>query len=384
VKDLSNLIFLLLAPALLFRAMSTVHVEQLSLKPVAAYFIASGLLFAGTMALRGFNRTAAVIALANTYSNTVMIGIVLVDLAYGEPGMVVLLTLISLHSLVLLTSATVVLELAVAREHAAVGGAEKRSMARTVLRALRNAIIHPVPLPIMAGLLFAQTGWTMPEVIDKPIQLLGQAFGPVALVMVGITLALTPIGRHWRGALAQALVKNLLHPLLVAGIGWLLGVRGIPLTVMVVAAALPIGANVFLFSQRYRTAEDLVTASVAVSTVLALGTLTLVMVCVRGCPELASAIRARGVQGATRRAPSARFEPVAQPVVQPALAALPELPAVGHQPVAAPVRRARRRQQELRGVHGGVLHQHVASADHLALRAGPGADARVERAAGLK
>ena len=285
VKDLSNLIFLLLAPALLFRAMSTVHVEQLSLKPVAAYFIASGLLFAGTMALRGFNRTAAVIALANTYSNTVMIGIALIGLANGEDGMVVLLTLISLHSLVLLTSATVVLELAVAREHAAAGdGTGKHSMARTVLRALRNAIIHPVPLPIMAGLLFAQTGLVMPEMIDKPIQLLGQAFGPVALVMVGITLALTPIGRHWRGALAQALVKNLLHPLLVAAIGWALGVRGIPLTVMVVAAALPIGANVFLFSQRYRTAEDLVTASVAVATVLALGTLTLVMVWVQWLP----------------------------------------------------------------------------------------------------
>jgi predicted permease len=285
VKDLSHLIFLLLAPALLFRAMSTVHVEQLSLKPVAAYFIASGLLFAGTLALRGFNRTAAVLALANTYSNTVMIGIALIGLAYGEEGMVVLLTLISLHSLVLLTSATVVLELAVAREQAGAAGADKRpSMARTVMRALRNAIIHPVPMPIIAGLLFAQTGLVMPEVIDKPIQLLGQAFGPIALVMVGITLALTPIGRHWRGALVQALVKNLLHPLLVAAIGWLLGVRGIPLTVMVVAAALPIGANVFLFSQRYRTSEDLVTASVAVSTVLGLVTLTLVMMCVQWLP----------------------------------------------------------------------------------------------------
>jgi malonate transporter len=31
VKDLSNLIFLLLAPALLFRAMSTVHVQELRL-----------------------------------------------------------------------------------------------------------------------------------------------------------------------------------------------------------------------------------------------------------------------------------------------------------------------------------------------------------------
>jgi malonate transporter len=197
--------------------------------------------------------------------------------------MVTLLTLVSLHSLVLLTSATVVLELAVAREQAASGEGSSARCRAPCCAGLRNAIIHPVPLPIIAGLLWAQTGWTMPEVIDKPIQLLGQAFAPLALVMVGITLAQT-IGRHWRGALALAVVKNLLHPLLVAGIGWLLGVRGIPLTVMVVAAALPIGANVFLFSQRYRTAEDLVTASVAVSTVLALGTLTLVMVCVRWLP----------------------------------------------------------------------------------------------------
>ena len=86
--------------------MSTVRVEQLSLKPVAAYFIAAGLIFAATLLWRGFNRTAAVLALANTFSNTVMIGIALVGLAYGPEGMVVLLTLISLHSLVLLTSAT--------------------------------------------------------------------------------------------------------------------------------------------------------------------------------------------------------------------------------------------------------------------------------------
>jgi hypothetical protein len=56
----------------------------------------------------------------------------------------------------------------------------------------------------------------------------------------------------------------------MAAAGWLAGLRGLPLAVMVVAASLPVGANVFLFSQRYRKAEDLVTASVAVSTVLAL------------------------------------------------------------------------------------------------------------------
>jgi predicted permease len=53
-----------------------------------------------------------------------------------------------------------------------------------------------------------------------------------------------------------------------------LGVEGLPMTVMVVTAALPIGANVFLFSQRYGVAQDLVTASVAMSSMLAMLTLT--------------------------------------------------------------------------------------------------------------
>lgn len=43
------------------------------------------------------------------------------------------------------------------------------------------------------------------------------------------------------------------------------------------AAALPIGADVFLFSQRYAVAEELVTACVIVSNVMALLTLPLVM-----------------------------------------------------------------------------------------------------------
>ncbi|WP_394787078.1 AEC family transporter [Rhodoferax sp.] len=276
VKDLSNLVFLLLSPALLFRAMSNVHVEQLSLKPVAAYFLAAGLIFAGTLLLHGFNRTAAVLGMANTYSNSTMIGIPLIGLAYGAPGMVTLLTLVSLHALVLLTMATVAVELAVAHEEAQNGG-PRRHVALLVWQAVRNAVLHPVPVPILAGLLFAQTGWTIPAVVDTPLMLLGQAFGPLALVMVGVTLAQNRIGPHLRGALGLALVKNLLHPLLVVGIGWLLGLSGLPLTVMVVAASLPMGANVFLFAQRYQVKQELITASVAVSTLLALVTVSAVM-----------------------------------------------------------------------------------------------------------
>ena len=275
-KDLSNLVFLVLTPALMFRTMGKVDVKQLDALPLLTYFAAVLLLFALVLLWQGFNRRAAVLALATTFSNTVMIGIALVSLAYGEAGLVILLSLISLHALVLLTAGTVILELAVARE-ASAGGQGARAMLRTVLGAVRNAVIHPVPLPIIAGLLYAQTGWAIPEVVDKPLQWLGNAFGPLALLLVGVTLAGTTVGPHLRGALGLTLIKNLLMPVLVAGLGLLMGLSNLALVVMVVTAALPMGANVFLFSQRYAVAEELVTASIIVSNAAALLTVPLAM-----------------------------------------------------------------------------------------------------------
>ena len=280
VKDLSNLVFMVLTPALLFRTMSTVRVQDLDFGPVAVYFAAAGLIFAATLVVQGFSSLAAARGLANTFGNTIMIGVPLVGLVFGQAGLVTLFTLISVHSLILLTAATVVFELAQARERARSGEGPQHSMLRTVLQAIGSGIVHPVPLPIIVGLLFAQTGLVVPEVIGKPLQLLGQALGPLALLLVGVTLAFSTVGTHFKAALRIALVKNIVHPLLLGALGWALGLSGLPLAVMVATAALPVGANVFLFAQRYGVAQDEVTASIAVSTALALVTVPVVLLLV--------------------------------------------------------------------------------------------------------
>ena len=277
VRDLSNLVFLVLVQALLFRTMATADLARLDLRSVALYYIVAGAMFFALLFIRGLTSRSAVLALAAIFSNTLMIGVPLVQLAYGQAGLVHLFTLISMHALILLTLATVVLELLVAREQAAAGLGPRRHIAATVAQAVKNAVLHPVPLPIIAGFLYSLTGWGLHPVVERPLKLLGDAFGPVALVLVGVTLAQTAIGPHLRGALVISVLKTILHPLLMWGAGRALGLTGLPLAVMVVAAALPVGANVFLFSQRYKKAEDLVTASVAVSTLMAVGTVSVVM-----------------------------------------------------------------------------------------------------------
>lgn len=276
VKDLSNLVFMLLIPALLFRTMSGVHIELIDTQPVLAYFLAALLLLGGAIFWRGFSRRSVVLALASVFSNMVMIGITLVQLAYGKQGLVTLLTLVSVHAIIVLTVATIALELAVAKEDQVHGVASPHVLS-TSWAAFKNALIHPVPLPIVCGLAFAQTGWTIPGVVDKPLMLLGSAFGPISLLLVGVTMAHTPLRGHVSSALWVACSKNLLLPLMVGVCAWVFGVTGLPLTVLVVTAALPTGANAYLFAQRYEVGVDVTTASMALSNVLALFTVSGVM-----------------------------------------------------------------------------------------------------------
>ncbi len=276
-KDLSKLVFTIFLPPMLFRTMVNVHPENLQGKPLLAYLIGMALMYAVMFFAAGRNRRAAVLGLAASYSNTVMIGIALIQFAYGDQGVAVLLSLIAVHSLIMLSLATVVLELVTLREKRG----EKAHPLRIMATSIWNTLKQPMIFPIIAGLLYAQTSLGIPAVIDKPLQLLGNAFSPLAVILVGITLATTRVGEHLRMALCLALLKNVAHPLAVAVVGLALGLSGLPLAVMIVTAALPIGANVFLFAQRYETALPEVTAAVAVSSAVALATVALALSMVR-------------------------------------------------------------------------------------------------------
>ena len=172
------------------------------------------LMYAVMFFAAGRNRRAAVLGLAASYSNIVVLELVTLKEKVGQQG----------HP------------------------------AKIMAASIWNTLKQPMIFPNILGLLYSQTGWGIPAVIDKPLQLLGNAFSPLAVILVGITLVNTRAGEHLRMALGLSLLKNIAHPL----------------AVMIVTASLPIGANVFLFAQRYETALPEVTAAVAVSTGVAL------------------------------------------------------------------------------------------------------------------
>lgn len=282
VKDLSTVLFMVLTPALMFRTMSRVHLAQLDLTPIAAYFTAAIALF-GVVVWQGRGtRQAAARAISASFGNTVAIGIPLVGLAFGEAALVTLFTIVAVHALILLTLTTVVFELAVAREDSRAGSGDGRHVVANILMAARNGVLNPATTPTLLGLAFATTGLALPGPLDNTLKLLSNAMGPVALLLVGAALQGSRVGEQLKGALQLTLLKNLVLPALVAASGWAWGLRGLALTVMVIAASMPIGANAFMFAQRYNVAQELVTAGVAVSTVLGLLTVSVVMTLATG------------------------------------------------------------------------------------------------------
>jgi malonate transporter len=267
---LSNLAFYLFTPALLASATARIDLAALPWATVAAYFVPATVLLLGWYAWKRRRGPAhpadpAVRALTLTFGNTVQLGIPVVTAIFGADGLAVLVTLISLHGLVLLTLATVLAESDLAR---ATGADEERPALRsTIATTARRTVIHPVTLPVLVGLLWNVTSLPIPRPVAETLNLLGQAVVPVSLVTIGLTLAHYGIVGHRRRALALSVGKLLVMPAVVLPAAYGVGLRGTALAVVVLCAALPIGANALLFAQRYDTTQAETTAAIVTSTV---------------------------------------------------------------------------------------------------------------------
>ena len=263
VRRFTDFTFRVFVPAQLFLAMARTDFGALQAGVPTAYFTAALAIFATVVLVRRRSVPtvrAAVEGLAASFSNTVMIGIPLVELGWGEAGLAMLLSIVALHSLLLLTTATFVFEVAAATGAPLVA----------VGRALRTSVLHPVILPIIAGAAWSALGPPLPGAAQATLGLLAAAASPLCLVLLGASLGRDGLRTGLRPALAMSALKLIAFPLLAAAIGrFVLALEPLALTVVILTATLQIGANVFLFAQRYRSDTSAIAAAVVWSTLLA-------------------------------------------------------------------------------------------------------------------
>jgi len=270
-RILSNAAFYIFVPALLFRTTARVDLGALPGGLLIAYFVPTlAMLLAvyGVQHLRQRHQPRAeaarptVRAISVTYGNAVQMGIPMAAAMFGEAGLGIYLMLVSVHGLILLSLLTALVELDIARSQA-----QRASLWQTLRSTLRNTVIHPVVLPVLAGLSWNLLGLGVPALMDEVLQLLGSAVVPLCLVLIGLSLAYYGVQGHLRGALGVTLLKLLALPALVLVVAhWGFGLSGLPLSVLVMMAALPVGSNALIFAQRYHTLQAEATAAIVFST----------------------------------------------------------------------------------------------------------------------
>jgi hypothetical protein len=273
-RILSNAAFYIFVPALLFRTTARVDLGALPAGLLVAYFVPTlALLLAvyGVQQLRQPRQPQAepalpaVRAISVSYGNAVQMGIPMSAAMFGEAGLGIHLMLVSVHGLILLTVLTALVEMDLARSKARqMQGSGLGLMLRSTLR---NTVIHPVVLPVLAGLTWNLLGLGLPGLADEVLQLLGSAVVPLCLVLIGLSLAYYGLQGSVRGALGVTLLKLLGLPALVlVAAHWGFGLAGLSLSVLVMMAALPVGSNALIFAQRYKTLQAEATAAIVFST----------------------------------------------------------------------------------------------------------------------
>lgn len=269
-RVLSNAAFYIFIPALLFRTTARLDFATLPGPIMLAYFGPVSLWLLGTYLWhrrRDSGATPSVRAITVTFGNTVQLGIPLAAALFGEQGLALHIALVSVHALILLSLATALVERDLAH------GASWRAQ---ILATLRNTLIHPVVLPVIAGLAWNVAGLGLHPIADEALLMLGSAVVPLCLVLIGISLAYYGVAGRWGAALGFTVAKLFVLPTLVLVVAhWGFGIGGQPLAVIVVMAALPVGSNPLIFAQRYRVLEGEVTAAIVASTVAFAATLAL-------------------------------------------------------------------------------------------------------------
>ena len=273
-RTLSNAAFYIFIPALLFRTTARVDFATLPWGTLAAFFVPVLLLLVVVYAWqRRWNRSGrlpaaapSVRAISATFGNTLQIGVPMMAALFGEAGLAIHITIISLHALTLLTVLTALVELDLARERRQLGHSNAHLL-HTVGKTAKNTIIHPVVLPVLGGLVWNALFPPLPALVDETLLMMSQAVVPMCLVLIGMSLAYYGMRGAAKGAVVLSVLKLLVLPAVVLVIGhWGMGLQGLPLAVVVMAASLPVGSNALIFSQRYETLEAEATAAIVVST----------------------------------------------------------------------------------------------------------------------
>ena len=270
---LTKFVFYFALSAMLFRFSATQELSSvLNWDIVLSYLVGTAVIYilATSLALlrkRGIEE-AAVEAQISVVGNVGFLGIPMLALLLGPEALGPVLLVLSVD-LIVFGSLIVII----------ITGSRDGRLSPAVIRTVVGGLLsNPMIVAIVAGFVWSSAlDLPMPAPLDAFLGLLGGAATPCALFAIGASLASKSTERvAVAGWLSFA--KLVLHPLAVAcAVFFLFDLTPYDAGVVIAAAALPVAGNVYILAQHYGVAPQRASASILISTVVSIITVSLVI-----------------------------------------------------------------------------------------------------------
>ncbi len=279
-EALNRYVYWFALPALFFVSMTRVSLAEGPVFPfIAVYLGGVSLLWAATMAVNRvlFPGPFGALGMAGfvaTFANTGYIGIPLLFTAYGDGGTPPAVVASVLNGAVV-TGAVLALLAADAP-----GSAGRAATLVAIARALAT---NPLLLAPLAGIAWGWAGLGLATPIARFLDLLGASAGPGALFACGLFLASRSLstligGRRSLEVGWLTLLKLIVQPLFAWWLAGLVGLDAFWTGAAVILSALPTGATAFVIATQYQVFVERASATILISTVLAVVSLSIILV----------------------------------------------------------------------------------------------------------
>lgn len=285
-KTLNNYVFYVALPALLFLSTATSPIEQLmnwqflfiNLGGILASFLIAVLI--SKLVFKNNIISSAIYGMNTSYGTTGYMGIPLVIAAFGSEAALPAALATLIHNIPVITIVLLICESAAVINDSQ----ERQNKLNTLWMIIKPVISSPLTISVIAGITIAILDINLPVSILTFAELLAGASGSTALFAIGLGL----VGQSY-------LIKELSSNKLEVGIiiflklfiqpavtfvliMYVFDVEPLWAVVSLIMSALPVGAGVFIFSQKYEKLMKQTLTAILISIFISVITLSIILV----------------------------------------------------------------------------------------------------------
>ena len=259
-------------PCLLFLAVAELDLKAYFNIPLfASYYIPASLIFiiGGFTGYLLFNRTpaqAVAVGFTALFSNMVLLGLTIMERAYGVEALSTNYALASVHVLFCYIIGITCMETLRANGHGVI----------LIIGSVFKAIFrNTLALGLILGFTFNFSGITLPETLSVALEMMARSALPVALFALGGALYRYKLSSNLPEVGAVAIIKLFIFPTLVYIMGtYVFELEASVRNSAVLIAAMPPGINTYIFASMYNRAQKTAATSIVICTGLSIFTIT--------------------------------------------------------------------------------------------------------------